>query len=49
MGLNYEFLSCREEQEQSQYQHKIVHLPRDHVIHYFYVEIVLNLSIQFHL
>jgi len=49
MGLNYEFLSCSEGHEQSQYELKIVHIPRGHVFNDFYVEIVLNLSIQFHL
>ena len=49
MRLNYEILSCSERHEQSQYELKIVHIPRDNVFNDFYVEIVLNLSIQFHL
>ena len=49
MRLNYEFLSCIEGHEQSQYELKIVHIPGGHLFNDFYVEIVLNLSSQFHL
>ena len=49
MRLNYEFLSCIEGHEQSQYELKIVHIPGGHLFNDFYVEIVLNLSILFRL